>query len=88
MNISLTPEQDDAAERLVKAGLFACKDDAVACSLEWLCDEAKKFEAIRKRLEESSEASARGELREITAEDIMRRVRERLEEENAATSPA
>ncbi len=87
MNISLTPEQEDAAECLVKAGLFASKDDAVARSHDWLREEAEKFEAIRKRLEESAEASARGESREITTEDIIRRVRERLKEENAADPP-
>ena len=88
MNISLTPEQEDAADRLVKAGLFASKDDAVARSHDWLREEAEKFEAIRARLEASAEASARGESREIVTEDIMRPVRERLEEDSVTNPPA
>lgn len=81
MDISLTPEQDEAAESLVKAGLFASKDDAVACSLDWLREEAEKLQSIRAAVELSAEQSARGESRPVTADEIMRDVRTQLEEE-------
>ena len=80
MNITLTPEQDEAAERLVEAGLYTSKDAAVAYSNEWLREEAKKLEAIRAAIKLSEEQSALGESRPLDADKMIARLRKRLEE--------
>lgn len=78
MDVSLTKEQEDAANHLVKAGLFASKEDAVARSHDWLREEVEKFESIQSTLELSAEQSARGESQPINAESIIDRLCERL----------
>ncbi len=86
MNILLTSEQEAAIDRLVKAGLFPSKEAAIARSHEWLTEEAKKLEALCADIQAGIDQADRGEVREITAEDIMQQVRERLEEE-ISTNP-
>ncbi len=81
MKQELTPEQSDAIDRLIEAGIFGSKDEAIAQSLEWLKDEADKLDAIRKRIETSLRQSARGESTPLDADEIWLRVRERLEKE-------
>jgi len=88
MNIVLTQEQEEAAERLVKAGLFASKDEAIARSLDWLREEAEKLASIRATIERSIGEADRGLTRPANADEIMRRVRQRLAEEKAARPPA
>lgn len=88
MNAELTPEQDQAVDRLIEAGLFASRDDAIAHSHEWLREEADKLDAIRKKIETSLKQSARGESWPIDADEIWRQVRERLNIEAAQTPPA
>jgi len=88
MTIVLTPEQEAAVERLVEGGLFASKDAAIARSLDWLREETEKFEAIRRRIEESMAQSARGESRPVDAHEIMRRDRKRLQDEIPPTPTA
>jgi|APSaa5957512493_1039668.scaffolds.fasta_scaffold386779_2 Arc/MetJ-type ribon-helix-helix transcriptional regulator len=80
MDIALTPEQEDAAILLVKAGLFASRDEAVSRSHEWLSKEAGKLEAIRAALEQSDAQSERGESRPLDADDMIARLRKRLAE--------
>lgn len=80
-----TPEQFDAIDRLIEAGVFASRDEAIAQSFEWLKDEANNLEAIRKKIETSLRQSARGEFRPLDADEIWQQVRERLNKE--ATQP-
>lgn len=86
MNEKLTPEQSDAIDRLIEAGVFASKNEAIAQSLEWLKDEADKLDAIRRKIETSVRQSARGESHPLDADEIRQRVRERLSKE--ATQPS
>jgi len=81
MKISLTSEQDDAVNRLIEAGLFATRDEAIARSHEWLREEAEKLDAIRRKVETALRQSAHGESRPLDADEIWRRVRERLDRE-------
>jgi len=81
-----TLEQFDAIDRLIEAGVFASRDEAIAQSFEWLKDEANKLDAIRKKIETSLRQSGRGESRPLNADEIWQRVRERLNKE--ATQPA
>jgi len=87
MNISLTSEQEAAIDRLIAAGVFPSKEAAIARSHEWLTEEAEKLEALRADIQAGIDQAHRGEAREISAEDIMQRVRKRLEEEKI-TNPA
>ncbi|MBC8242203.1 MAG: hypothetical protein H8E30_17260 [Alphaproteobacteria bacterium] len=87
MNISLTSEQEDAIDRLVKAGLYPSKEAAIARSHEWLTEEAERLEALRADIQAGTDQADRGEVREIATEDIMQHVRERLKDENP-TNPS
>ncbi|MDE0944596.1 MAG: hypothetical protein OSB58_19505 [Alphaproteobacteria bacterium] len=84
MNVPLTSEQEAAIERLIKAGLFSSKEAAIARSHDWLTEEAAKLEALRADVQAGIDQADRGEAREVTADEIMLRVRARLEEENSA----
>lgn len=84
MSVVLTPEQEDAAERLVAAGLFASKEDAIARSHEWLLAEAAKLDALRLDIQEGIDQLDRGEGKALDADEIKRRIRERL---SAAETP-
>lgn len=80
MSVKLTSEQEEAAARLVEVGLFRNRDEAVERSHDWLREEAARFEAIRSRLELSLAQSARGESGPLDPEDVMRRVRARMQD--------
>ncbi|NKB54703.1 MAG: hypothetical protein GKS00_00030 [Alphaproteobacteria bacterium] len=86
MDQKLTPEQSNAIERLIEAGVFASRDEAIAQSFEWLKDEADKLDAIRKKIETSLRQSARGESLTLDADEIWQQVRERLNKEAAQPS--
>lgn len=81
-----TPKQFDAIDRLIEAGVFATREEAIAQSFEWLKDEADKLDAVRKKIETSLRQSARGESNPLDADEIWYRVRERLNKE--AMQPA
>lgn len=83
MDHNLTPEQSNAIDRLIEAGVFASKDEAIAQSFEWLRDEADKLDAIRKKIEIGLRQSARGEFHPLDADEIWQQVRERLNKEAA-----
>ena len=84
MNVALTPEQVDAAERLVAAGLFASKKEAVARSHEWPLAEAEKLDALRAEIQEGIDQLDRGEGAVLDTDDIKRRIRERLVKTDAS----
>ncbi|HJM93935.1 MAG: hypothetical protein QGG19_14915 [Alphaproteobacteria bacterium] len=49
---------------------------------------ADKLEALRVDIKTGVDQAERGELRTVTAEDIMQRVRKRLEDENSTNPTA
>ena len=81
----LMTEQEAAIECLVEAGLLASRQDALAYGLRRLTEDAHKLASLRADIQIGLAEAERGEAREITAEDIMRRVRERLEQERSPT---
>ncbi len=60
----------------------------MALSHDWLTAEADKLEALRADIKTGVDQADRGELRTVTAEDIMHRVRKRLEDENSTNPTA
>ena len=81
MNISLTPEQDSAAELLVEAGLFASKDAAIAhYSPEGLREDAEKLASLRAAIAVGIEQADRGETHKLDADDTIARLRKRIAE--------
>ncbi len=73
MDVVLTPDQDDAAERLVAAGIFASKEDAISHSHEWLCEEAVKLEEFRGEIQKGIDQADRGDL--VDARDVLARLK-------------
>ncbi len=88
MDIPLTSEQEAAVDRLIKAGVFRTKEAAVARSHDWLTEEAERLETLRADVKTGIDQADRGEVREVSVEDIMQRVRKRLEDENSANPAA
>lgn len=78
MNVVLTREQEEAADRLVAAGAFASKEEAVARSHEWLLEASEKLAALRQEIQAGLDEADRGELTPLDAGDIKRRGRKRL----------
>ena len=60
----------------------------MARSHDWLPAEDDKLEALRVDIKTGVDQAERGELRTVTAEDIMQRVRKRLEDENSTNPTA
>lgn len=80
MNVALTREQEDAANRLVAAGAFASKEEAVARSHEWLLEASEKLAVLQRDVQAGLDEADRGEFAPLDAEDIKRRGRKRLQQ--------
>lgn len=84
MAIQLTPEQDKAAETLVKAGLFASKDAAIEYySLEGLKRDAAKLEALRAEIAIGIDEADRGKV--LSLEEVAKRLKRDHEEQFGET---
>ena len=74
MEVVLTPEQEAAAETLVKAGLFASKEAAIAhYSLEGLKQDAAKLEALRTEIAIGMEQANSGKT--LSLEEVAKRLK-------------
>jgi antitoxin ParD1/3/4 len=73
-NISLTPEQDDFVDRVVKAGEYQNASEAVRDALRVLQqrrrEDALKLKALRVQIKAGVEALERGDFIEVEAEDL------------------
>jgi antitoxin ParD1/3/4 len=73
-NISLTPEQDDFVDRVVKAGEYQNASEAVRDALRVLQqrrrEDALKLKALRVQIKAGVEALDRGDFIEVEAEDL------------------
>ncbi len=73
-NISLTPEQDEFIEKLVKAGEYQNASEAIRDALRALQqrrrEDALKLKALRTRIKAGVDALERGELVEIDEADL------------------
>lgn len=88
MTIVLTRAQEAAIRALVDAGVFASEEAALDHGLRGLTEEAAKLAALRADIQEGIAQADRGELRSVSAEEIMARVRRRLETESSGTPSA
>jgi antitoxin ParD1/3/4 len=73
-NISLTPEQDDFVDQVVKAGEYQNASEAVRDALRVLQqrrrEDALKLKALRMQIKAGVEALERGDFIEVEAEDL------------------
>ncbi len=84
MDITLTPEQEKAAEALVKAGRFESKAAAIAYySPAGLKDDADKLAALKTAIAVGVEQADRGETHTLDADETIARLRKRIAERSA-----
>ena len=73
-NISLTPEQDDFVEKVVKAGEYQNASEAVRDALRALQqrrqEDALKLKALRTQIKAGVDALERGEFVEVTDTEL------------------
>ena len=89
MTMQLTPEQEQAAEALVAAGLFDSKAAAIAhYSLKGMEDEAARLASLRAQIAESERESAQGLSKPLDVDALMARVMKRLEADDGRRNTA
>jgi antitoxin ParD1/3/4 len=72
-NISLTPEQDEFVDQMVKAGEYQNASEAIRDALRALPrrrEDALKLKALRTQIKSGVDALARGEFVEIDESDL------------------
>jgi len=79
MNIPLTDEQKHAVRQLIEAGIFTSEEEAIAVSHEWLRQEAKKLEELRRDIQEASDDRDHGDM--VDGDELFRKLKERQESE-------
>ena len=88
LSVELTPEADRLLRRKLASGEYADESEALSEALLIFDDlshylyEARR-ERLRSRLAEGIAQAERGEFVNVTAEDIMRKTKERMEAKHA-----
>lgn len=78
MNMMLTHEQEEAIEKLVRDGLFASKEEALAYSVRRMSEDAEQLKTLRQELQIGVDQADRGEFSTRSAQDIKDNIRKRL----------
>lgn len=86
MNVSLTPELEQLVTEKVESGLYNSASEVVREALRLLKERDDLREArldeLRREIAIGLEQADRGEMRPFDPDDLKRRVRDRLSEEN------
>jgi len=80
MGVTLSEEQERAAQVLADAGLVKSKEEAITLGLEWMQEQARKLEALRAAIAESDRAFERGDFLEFESGDDLKHFMESLKE--------
>ncbi len=83
MQVTLTKQQEEAVDRLVAAGIFSNKEEAIARSFDWLEEQARRLKALRADVQMGIDQLDRGEGKPFDPEELKRYLLDQLANEEA-----